>query len=137
MRKLILIHTVPMYQSTSGLMEQTCVHRNALNIRMKGRLPYIPGHHPWRKELRNVLQGEECQTPMFVIQMTLAVTDGALPNRAPLDRANATIVRAPDGNLSYERPSPIRSSLHIWGNTPARCVETPGLADDSPVSSSL
>ena len=87
MRKWIFIHTVPMYQSTSGLMEQTCVHRNARHIRTKGHLPYVSGHRPWREELRDVLQGEERRTPMLIIQMTQAVTDGALPNRAPFDRA--------------------------------------------------
>ena len=120
MRKWILIYTVPMHQSTSGLMEQTCVHRNARNIQTKGRLPYVSGHHPWRKELCDVLQGEECQTHMLIIQMTQAVTDGALPNRAPLDRAAPQLTR----------PRPIRSSLHIWGKTLAHCVEMPGLTDD-------
>ena len=86
-RKWILIHTVPMHQATSGLMEQMCIYRNARNIRTKGRLSYIPGHRPWRKDLRNVLQGEECRTPMFVIQMTQAVTNRALPNRTPFNRA--------------------------------------------------
>ena len=120
-RKWVLVHAVPMHQSTSGLMEQTRVYRNARNIKTKGRLPYVPGHRPWRKELRNVLQGEECRTPMFVIQMSQAGTNRALPNSAPLNRAAPQLSQLQMG--IYHVNVQGRFDLHLtYGAKPRRIV---------------
>ena len=110
-----------MHQSTSSLMEQTCGYRNAQNIRTKGHLPCVPGHRPWRKELRNVLQGEECRTPMFVIQMSQAVTNRALPNSAPLNRAAPQLSQLQMG--IYHTNFQGQFDLHFtYGANPRRAV---------------
>ena len=56
-------------------------------VRTKGRLPQVPGHSPRREKLRDVLQSNILRTPMLVLQMSQAVTHGALPNCAPFNRA--------------------------------------------------
>ena len=66
-RKWVLVNAVLVHQATSGLMEKTSIYRNAQNILTKGRLPHIPGHRPWRKELRHVLQSEVFRAPMLVM----------------------------------------------------------------------
>ena len=58
MRKRIIIYTVPVYQSTSGLMEEARVDRNTRNIWPKSRLPDVAGNRPWWKKLSHILQGK-------------------------------------------------------------------------------
>ena len=87
MRKWVLVDPVIVNQATSGLVEQLGIHRNARNVQTKGRLPHVPGHSPWREKLRYVLYSDILWAPMLFMQMSQAVTDGALPNSAPFDRA--------------------------------------------------
>ena len=87
MRKGVLVDPVLAHQATSGLVKQLRIHRDARNVRTKGRLPHVPGHCPWREQLRYVLDSDILRSPVLFMQMSQAVTDGALPNSAPFVRA--------------------------------------------------
>ena len=129
----------------------------SIDIRPHGigvRPPQCPKHpdegpsviRPWSPSMEERTSGRRLSNP-HVCHSDDPCSHRQSPSKPCTTRpGSATIVPAPNGNLSYERPRPIRSSLHIWGKTP-RCVKMPGLTDDehlfggaplpSPVSASF
>ena len=80
-------YPVFVHHPASGLMKQPDVHRYSGHIRMKGRLPHVPGHSPRREELAQIIHGHVLGTTMLLMQMAQTVTHRALPHSAPFHQA--------------------------------------------------
>ena len=70
MREWVLVQTVLVHQTTSGLVKQLGINHNARDVRMNSRLPHIPGYSPWRGKLRYVLYSDILRAPMLFMQMS-------------------------------------------------------------------
>ena len=68
-------------------MKQLEVHRYSRHIRMKGRLPHVPGHSPRREEPAQIIHGHVLGTTMLLMQMAQTVIHRALPHSAPFHQA--------------------------------------------------
>ena len=68
MRKRILVDSVPVYQSTSGLMEEARVHRNTRNIWTKSSLPDAVGNRPRGKNLATFFRAKNVEPPCFSVK---------------------------------------------------------------------
>ena len=121
MRKWILVYSVPVYQSTSGLMEEARVHRNARHIRTKSRLPDAAGQPSTEGKTSPHSSGQRMSNPH-----ASPLDDPDRPGPSPstprtTQPGNATTEPTPDINLACVHPRP--------NQTPGHCGGTPGQAD--------